>query len=176
MPHEETSTLSPIGVGGRGVGLSPHSRDQVLFGPLLIDLLVPFLTPRDLSGLARTCKAGAAAVYDEDGRSVVVSLSLKTKGHWMHSDGHGGGGLFGRHPNFGGGRGYYRPLPFITAPMACYMNLGALRFVQITRSDDDVLVDDNTIFQIQQTLGAKLERFSLDLVCHEVPAQEVQHL
>ena len=133
---ESVIALPPRAAGG-GVGHSPQARDQVLFGQLLIDVLVPFLTPLDLAGLARTCKAGAAAVYDEDGRSVAVSLSL----HRTRTE------RQGRHPG-----------PLITSSTACYVDLSALRFVRIISE-----VDDNTIFQIQQTLGAKLEAFSFEI-------------
>ena len=174
---ESVIALPPRAAGG-GVGHSPQARDQVLFGQLLIDVLVVFLTPHDLGGLARTCKAGAAAVYDGDGRSVAVSLSLKTKSKtetlgYIHPYAFlYGGGKKGKlaEPNK-----RQVPVPFITASMACHVNLSALRFVHITRSGDTPLIDDNTILQIQQTLGANLEVFSFKFL-KPCKTEEVLHL
>ena len=140
------------GTDGEEVARAPsqHARDQILWGQLLLDVLAPFLTPRDLGGLARTCKAGAMAGYDEDGRSIAVSLCAQRK--------HGGKDFF------------------TSSNLPCYLNFAALRFVRVRLSvegwelghDSTMLqhcLDHAATLQIQQAMmGPKLESFVFDWV------------
>lgn len=130
------------GTGGGAVGVpnstSHAARDKVLFGQVLLDVLVPFLIPKDLGRLARTCKAGAQAVYDEDGRSVAVSVAL---------DGRGAG------------------RSFFNAASACHLNFVGIRFIHVVGLYNHyhrAEMTEDQMVQIQQLLGPKLERLSMD--------------
>lgn len=148
-----------------------HARDQVLFGQILLDALLPFLTPRDLGRLARTCRDGRQVVY-EDGRSIVVALDLNLTFK----------------PSFDYKNKDKVPKPIFTSAATSYLNFSGLRFVNVfakRRNGRKMAIDDNIMSQIQQLLGPKLETFSFEVVPYDgdneirigqFRSQEIAHL